>query len=49
MEKGYIVSPVNGRLMVKYDKTFWIEYLTDDHVFVKGKFGSNKDLTELIL
>ena len=39
MEKGYIVSPVNGRLMVKYDKTFWIEYLTDDHVFVKGKFG----------
>ena len=39
MEKGYIVSPVNGRLMVKYDKTFWIEYLTDDHVFVKDKFG----------
>lgn len=39
MEKGYIVSPVNGRLIVKHDKTFYIEYLSNDHVFVKDKFG----------
>ena len=39
MEKGYIVSPVNGRLIVKYDKTFYIEYLPDKHPFITGKFG----------
>jgi hypothetical protein len=40
MEKGYIVSPVNGMLICKYDKTFFIEYLPGDHVFVKNKFGA---------
>jgi hypothetical protein len=42
MKKGYIVSPVNGRLVVKHDKTFYIEYLPNDHVFVKDKFGAVK-------
>ena len=39
MELGYIVSPVNGMFICKYDKTFFIEYLPGDHVFVKNKFG----------
>ena len=39
MEKGYIKSPVNGRKICKYDKTFWIEYLPDTHMFVRGKYG----------
>ena len=58
MKRGYIINPVNGRLISIYDKTFFIEYLPDTHPFVKGKFGCvhysgycrqiwiNKDLLE---
>lgn len=38
-EWSYIQSPINGRLICKYDKTFYLEYLPDTHVFVKNKFG----------
>ena len=39
MKRGYIISPVNGKLISRYDKTFYIEYLQNTHPFVKDKFG----------
>ena len=39
MRNGYIISPVNGRKICRYDKTFWIEYLPGTHPWIKDKFG----------